>query len=146
MLYLSAFFEATRRDYYERLRNVTERGDWGAWLEYFLNGVARQSEDALGRAERINELFARWRHSLSGARSQAPLLLIDSIGVNPFLTPRGAESRLNLAYNTVMRAIAELERRRILRQVGEGKRGRVFCAQAILDILEEPAVLKPLRG
>jgi hypothetical protein len=53
---------------------------------------------------------------------------------------------LNLAYNTVMRAIAELERRRILRQVGEGKRGRVFCAQAILDILEEPAVLKPLRG
>src|SRR6185369_1187578 len=50
LLYLSAFFEATRRDYYDGLRSVGERGEWEAWLEYFLNGVARQSEDALSRA------------------------------------------------------------------------------------------------
>jgi Fic family protein len=54
LLYLSAFFEATRRDYYERLLGVSQRGEWMAWLEYFANGVARQSEDALSRAERIN--------------------------------------------------------------------------------------------
>jgi len=28
--------------------------DWSGWLQYFLNGVARQAEDALSRAERIN--------------------------------------------------------------------------------------------
>src|ERR1700723_2736811 len=55
LLYVSAFFEATRSDYYERLRAVTERGAWEDWLLYFFNGVARQSEDAPSRAERINQ-------------------------------------------------------------------------------------------
>src|SRR5437899_5389233 len=44
LLYLSAFFEATRADYYERLQGVHARSEWEGWLEYFLNGVARPSE------------------------------------------------------------------------------------------------------
>ena len=54
LLYLSAFFEASRRDYYDGLRGVSERGARLDWLEYFLPGVARMSEDALSRATRIN--------------------------------------------------------------------------------------------
>jgi Fic family protein len=50
LLYLSAFFEASRRDYYDGLRGIRERGAWNDWLEYFLLGVARMSEDALSRA------------------------------------------------------------------------------------------------
>src|SRR6266705_149800 len=62
LLYLSAFFEATRADYYDGLRGISEKGDWPGWLQYFLNGVARQAEDAVSRAERINALLARWRN------------------------------------------------------------------------------------
>jgi Fic family protein len=40
-LYLVAFFEATRADYYARLAAVSTSAAWGDWLEYFLNGVAR---------------------------------------------------------------------------------------------------------
>ena len=36
LLYLSAFFEATRRDYYDRLHRVQESGQWEEWLMYFL--------------------------------------------------------------------------------------------------------------
>jgi len=43
----------------------------------------------------------------------------------------------------VMRAIAALEAGGVLSKVGDGKRGRVFCARAILDILDEPARLVP---
>ncbi len=32
LLYLSAFFEGTREEYYARLLGVTERGEWGEWL------------------------------------------------------------------------------------------------------------------
>src|SRR5437870_2723602 len=38
LLYLSAFFEASRRDYYDGLRGVSERGAWNDWVEYFLLG------------------------------------------------------------------------------------------------------------
>lgn len=143
LLYLSAFFEATRQDYYDSLRAVTERSDWAGWLEYFFNGVARQSEDALSRAERINQQLTSWREAFAGSGSKVPLQVIDLIGSNPFITPRDTERRLGVAYNTVMRAIVALEAGGVLAKVGESRRDRVFCARAILDILEEPARLAP---
>jgi len=141
LLYLSAFFEATRSDYYGNLRAVTEKGSWTRWLEYFLNGVAQQSADALNRAERINRQLTKWRNAFAGGGSKVPLQLIELIGANPFLTPRETERRLNMSYNTIMRAIVLLENGGVLKKVGDAKRDRVFCARAILDILEEPARL-----
>jgi Fic family protein len=143
LLYLSAFFEAARADYYDGLRSVTERGDWETWVRYFLNGVARQSEDALSRAERINHLLETWRSSLAGKPNpRVALQMLDLLGANPFLTPRGAEQKLGLAYNTVMRAIGQLQEQGIVTTTTEARRDRVFCARQLLDILEEPARLK----
>ncbi len=141
LLYLSAFFEATRRDYYERLREVTERSAWDEWLHYFLNGVIRQSEDALSRSERINRLLGEWRDKLSGTGSKTPLRLLEELGANPFITVKKAQEQLDVAYNTAMSAIRKLMKAGVLSQVNDAKRDRIFCAQAILDILEEPAKL-----
>lgn len=143
LLYLSAFFEATRRDYYDRIRAVTEHGEWERWLHYFFNGVARQAEDAVSRAERINALLEEWRRHVVADSSMVSVRLLDLIGSNPYVTPRNAEKKLGVAYNTAADAIRRLERRGILQQVGNSRRDRVFCAKAVLDILEEPARLKP---
>jgi Fic family protein len=142
-LYLSAFFESTRADYYDSLRAVTEQGDWVGWIEYFLNGVARQSEDALSRAERIDRQLAIWRDAFADRSSKVPLQIIELLGANPFLGPRDTERKLGIAYNTVMRAIDVLEAGGVVAKVGASKRNRMFCARAILDILEEPASLVP---
>ena len=144
LLYLSAFFEATRTDYYGGLRGISERGDWAGWLQYFLNGVARQAEDALSRAERINGLLTRWRDKLAGdAGAKVAFQMVEVLGANPFVTARGVEQRLGIAYNTVMRAIGQLEKQGIVKEVSGAKRDRVYCARKLLDILEEPAQLKP---
>src|SRR6266705_4813117 len=142
LLYLSAFFEATRTDYYGGLRGVSERGDWAGWLQYFLNGVARQAEDAMNRAERINALLTRWRAKLGGdAGAKVAFRMVDILGANPFVTARGTEQRFGIAYNTAMRAIGQLENKGIVKEVSGAKRDRVFCAKKLLDILEEPAQL-----
>lgn len=144
LLYLSAFFEATRNEYYSGLLRVSEEGDWEGWLRYFLSGMARQSEDSLSRAERINQCLAGWRSELRGkGRAGIALRMIDMLGANPFITPRGAEGELGVAYNTVARAIRQLEGFGIIQAVGDARRGRVYCARSVLDILEEPARLKP---
>jgi Fic family protein len=144
LLYLSAFFEATRRDYYDRLGGVSARGEWEAWLEYFLNGVARQAEDALSRAARINGLLDLWRQTLAEGPSKATAGLVDLLGENPFWTIRGVAQRLGVAYTTALRAIRRLEVESILAVVSGAKRDRVYCARAILEILEEPARLVPV--
>jgi Fic family protein len=77
LLYLSAFFEATRQDYYNALRAVSEQAVWEDWLQYVLSRVARQSEDALGRAERINETLATWQMRVAGSGSKVATVLVD---------------------------------------------------------------------
>jgi Fic family protein len=142
LLYLSAFFEASRREYYDGLRGVSERGGWNDWLEYFLLGVARMSEDALNRATRINELLAQWQKKVSGESSSNPLHVVELLAANPFVTTKGTADKLGIAFTTAQRAIERLERTRIVKQVGDAKRDRVYCATALLEILEEPARLK----
>jgi Fic family protein len=143
LLYLSAFFEATRRDYYDGLRGVSDRGAWQDWLEYFLLGIARMSEDALNRATRINDLMAEWRTKLAGHSTNTPLRVLELLAANPFLTVTGAANHLKLAFTTIQRAIDRLEEHGIVRKVSDAKRDRVFCARELLEILEEPAHLKP---
>ena len=142
-LYLSAFFEATRRDYYERLNTVSSEGDWHSWFDYFLNAVIRQCEDALSRAERINVLLENWKSTVSGMTPKAAYLLVQSLAGNPFVTPRGVEKELNVSFNTANKAIKVLENEGILTQLGDAKRDRVYRAESVLEILEEPANLTP---
>lgn len=143
LLYLSAFFEATRDSYYDRLLGVSANGEWEAWLEYFLNGVARQSEDAVSRSVRINSLCEGWRRKVAGLSSKTPALLIDILSSNPFLTIQRAARRLGVAYTTAERAVERLQELSILTQVNRARRDRVYCARPLLAILEEPALVRP---
>jgi len=146
LLYLSAFFEAARRDYYDGLRGVSERGAWNEWLEYFLQGVARMSEDALSRAARINSKLIEWQKKVAGDSTNAPLRVVELLAANPFITAKGAAEKLGVAFTTAQRAIERLERLGIVKQSGDAKRDRVYCANALLEILEEPARLKSAEG
>jgi len=143
LLYLSAFFEATRQDYYSALRAVSDRAAWEDWLQYVLNGVARQSEDVLRRAERINETLAAWQMRVAGSASKVSAVLVDRLAANPYLTVKRTAQELGVAFTTVQRAVERLQRLSIVTQTSEGKRDRVYCATDLLKILEEPAQLVP---
>ncbi len=138
LLYLSAYFEATREEYYARLLGVTERGEWEEWLTYFLKGVALQSDDAVDRIQRIDGLFSRWKEGLVHGQSRLPERALDLFAENPFWTVGGVAARLNVAFTTAQRAIDRLAEAGAVAQVREARRNRVYCAKAILDVLEEP--------
>lgn len=46
LLYLSLFFKRHRQEYYRRLNAVRVDGDWEAWLDFFLDGVATIADEA----------------------------------------------------------------------------------------------------
>ncbi len=143
LLYLSAFFEATRSHYYERLRRVSMEGDWESWLLYFFNGVARQAEDALDRAETINDLMTRWRQEVGQISSKVAPAVLERLAANPYITARKLSTDLNIAFTTAQRTIDKMVDLGILREMRQAKRDRVYCARGILDILERPARLVP---
>ena len=137
LLYLSAYFERTRDEYYARLLSVTERGEWEECPVYFLDGVALHSEDVVGRIQRIDGLLFRWKLELSQERSRLPERSLDLFSANPFWTIGALAERLEVAFTTAQRAVSCLEILGAVSLVGEERRNRVYCAQAILELLED---------
>jgi Fic family protein len=143
LLYVSAFFEATRNEYYSRLLAVSQENQWNPWLEYFLNGISRMSEDVLTRAEKINLLLQSWKKIIADQKPKILPDVIDLLAENPFWNAKKLSERLQVAFTTAQRAINVLLERRILSQMDNAQRDRLFCANAIMKILDEPPKIKP---
>ena len=143
LLYLSAYFEATRQEYYARLLAVTEHAAWEAWLIYVLRGVWSQAEDAVARIQHIDDLFERWSGDLAGVQSKRAQEVMELFVANPFWTIGGLAQVLKVAYTTARRAVDRLQAAGIVSLFEPAKRNRVYCARAMLEILEAPQAVRP---
>ena len=56
LLYLSAFIEEHRSDYYELLQRVRTHGDWMSWIRFFLQGVIVTAKQAVQQADALLDL------------------------------------------------------------------------------------------
>jgi Fic family protein len=138
LLYLSAYFERQRDAYYDHLLAVSERGNWQAWLEFFVRGVAVQSRDAIARARQIQDLQSQWREQLTQTRASALLLrLVDSLFDAPMLTIPQAQKLLGVTYRSASQNIQKLVKTGILHDAGATPEGRVFVARDILHAVAE---------
>ena len=145
LLYLSAYLEATRQEYYARLLAVTQNGQWEEWLTYFLRGVAIQALDAISRIQRIEELFQHWSEQLAGIQSGQSEKVLELFVENPFWTAREIAQRLGVAYTTARRALDRLESAGIVTLIGDARRNRVYCARAMLEVLEAPSTAEQVE-
>lgn len=138
LLYLSAFFERNRSNYYEALRRVSEEGAYEDWLVFFLEAVATQAEDAVNRAKRLVALRENYRETLQGMGATASAMaLVDRLFANPFLTIPQAAADLRVTFPTAQRAIeGYLVPAGVLAESAHPQRPRQFRAKAILDAIE----------
>lgn len=135
-LYLSAFIEQHRRDYYDLLLGVRTRCEWTAWFHYFLRGVEETAQDALVRARRLTALRERYRAALAG-KARA-LALLDQLYINPYITVARAERLLRVSNPTARNAVGLLQKQGLLKEVSGRAWGKLYCAKPILDAVEKP--------
>lgn len=139
LLYLSAFFERHRQEYYRLLLGVSQRGCWEEWVEFFLAGVADQSRDGIWRAGRMLDLWRSYRTRIATARSSALLLrLVDSLFETPGLTARTAATLLGVTRRSATLNIQKLVEAGMLEEVTGRQRYRVFQAREIVELLTAP--------
>lgn len=138
LLYLSAYFEQHRSEYYERLLAVSSRGDWTGWLEFFMRGVLTQSKHATESAKRIIRQREDYRRILQENRASANLLrVVDFIFTNPYLNIRQVANELHISFNTAHAAVMTLEEADILQEITGQQRNRVYAARQLLNLLIE---------
>jgi Fic family protein len=138
LLYLSAFFERRRTEYYDKLLAVSQHGDWTAWLLFFLEGVAEQAGDATTRAVRLVALRERYRGILQRVRASAlPLRLVDYLFDRPAITVSQAEHLLGVTWRAASLIVDKLVEAGVLREVTGRERNRIFVAEEILALVSE---------
>jgi Fic family protein len=147
LLYLSAYLESHRREYYDRLQGVRERGEMQEWLQFFLTAVSRQADDAVRRAEALVDLRERYRSELAGARNRS-VEVIDLLFKNPLITTRSVEKILEITNQGARNLIRVFEGKEWLVQLDElGPAGRfTWYAPEVLDIMGDAGGMDDQRG
>lgn len=140
LLYLSAWFEKHRQEYYHRLLEVSAAGDWKSWLLFFLQGVSDQAQDANLRLKQLLTLQSDWRKRVTQARSSALLLdAVDMLFETPICSIPQIAERLQVRYPSAKNVAERLVQNGILTPLGEMRYGKVFAAREILNILRPEA-------
>lgn len=136
ILYLSDFFERYRNEYYSLLLGVSRDGNWDAWLEYFIRGVAEQSEVAEENGHKILDLQKSYRERLQRESvSTIVFQVLDMLFLNPYVSLPGVSKYLNITWPTAKVSVERLVRLGILNEVSGRKRNRIYCAQELLNVL-----------
>lgn len=136
LLYLSDFFERYRNTYYELLLNVSQQGDWNAWLTFFLNGVRQQSEDALSTIRKLLALKDEYEEIARGPKvPKAVNLLIEYLFGKPIVSISELVTTWQSSFPTVQRGVDYLVERQKLREITGQQRNRLFVADEILNAI-----------
>jgi Fic family protein len=145
ILYLSLYFKTHRARYYELLQQVREKGDWEAWLVFFLEGVIETSEQGVASARRLIELFGRDREKISTLkRAAASALRVHSeLQKAPLLSVPVAAKKLGISQPTIQKSLDHLVKLGIVREMTGKRRHRVYEYADYLKILDKGT--EPLR-
>lgn len=136
LLYLSAYFDARRDDYYDRLQYVRERGEINEWLLFFLDGVAVLATDAVERAEQMSDLREKYRSQLRGTSSRT-VEAVDLLFASPILTVRYVQDQLKLSQPGATNLLRRLDAHGIVKEVGVGAGVRHrWYSDEILKVLD----------
>jgi Fic family protein len=136
-LYLSAYFERTRQEYYRHLLAVSQQNEWEAWLLYFVRGVAEQSHDGVRRTNQLLNLWKRYREKAQTTRGSVKLVaIIDDLFRVPALSAPHLTKQFNVTPRTAQASINKLISLGILKEVTGMQRNRVYVAQEIIRAVE----------
>jgi Fic family protein len=139
LLYLSAYFKLFRSEYYDKLQEVRDLGNWENWLKFFLRGIWTVSEEAFATVRAIVVMREEHRNLiLKQIRSPANgLLLLESLYKNPLVSVEDTKKLLNVTYPAANSLIEDFVVFGLLKETTGKKRNRLFLYEPYLALLRK---------
>lgn len=135
LLYLSLYLRNNRREYYDRLMAVREKGSWSAWIDFFARGMRDAADDAADRARRIVGLREEGE-ALLGKMPANTRLVLDALFTHPIVDARAMQRHTGLGFEGAQAALQRLEAVGWVREITGKKRNRTYRFEPYLSILE----------
>lgn len=146
LLYLSAYLEQHRGEYYDHLLITSQQGDLMPWIAFFLRGVRDQARESEERTVRLVELQHQMRNELlDEGRPNSVVRLAEQLFSIPVVTAGRVESMIGVTRPTAQAAIDALVARGDLAEVTGRERGRVYEARSIFDAVYGPVDVESSR-
>jgi Fic family protein len=139
LLYLSLYFKQHRSVYYELLDKVRTQGDWEAWVDFFLEGVAETAQGAVQTAQRLVALFGQdsQRIQNTGRSASNAQRVLHALRSHPVATLKLLCTETGMSFPTVGKVMQTLTQLGIARELTGQRRNRVFVYDSYLNILNE---------
>ena len=139
LLYLSLYLKQHRPAYYDLLDRVRTRGDWDAWVDFFLEGVEHTALGAVETARRLVGLFEADTRRIqeSGRGAANALRVLAALRQRPMLSLKQLCQNTAMTFPTASKAMQGLVDAGIARELTGQRRNRVFLYSAYLAILNE---------
>ena len=137
--YISAFLEANRDIYYERLLAVSRDDDWTGWCRFFLEAVRAQAEDSTTRARGILDLYDRTKRRVASlTHARYALDALDFIFENPIFTSADFSAQRDVPAYAARRVLNIFRDDGILKltRPASGRQSAIFEFTELLDIAE----------
>jgi len=139
LLYLSAYFERNRQQYNDLLLQVSTHGQWAEWIQFFLQGIIEQSNDAFERARQLIDLQQQYHKIVHVTKRTAmQIRLVDLLIERPLITTVYVRKILNISYPAAKNNINKLIKAGILKEAVTAGRNKFFIAEKVLEIINKP--------
>ena len=137
LMYLSGFLKQHQQLYYQHLSAVRTRGDWEAWVGFFLQGVEVAAADAeLGIVAIASLVTADRRRLLALPRvGVIGLRLFELLPMMPRFTIEQVRQKLDTTFPTATAAVTLLQDLGIVNELTGQKKNRSYSYQAYIDLL-----------
>jgi Fic family protein len=146
--YMSAYLEAHRDEYYDRLRNLSRADDIHGWVGFFLTALIAQAEEDAGKAWRILALYDQMKEQVAKlTRSQFAIRALDVLFDHPIFSTPQFISRSGVAKATASRILGTLADGHILRVIRPGvkRRPAIYGFSELIGIVDAPPTDAPPR-
>jgi len=139
MFYISAYLEAHRDTYMDKLNDITRNNSWEEWIIFFLTAVIEQAKANSKKARAILELYEEMKREITQVtRSQFSIQVLDALFGSPIFSTTAFTRRSGVPKASAVRILNELREREVISILREGKGSRpaVMVFSGLMDIVE----------
>ncbi len=133
----SAYLEANRAKYYDHLLEVSRRGAWVDWIEFFSRGIIEECSDVSRRIAALERLRRRYQEKLQVSRGSVKISkFADELFHGPLVQLGDVMRLLHIGAPTAQRYIDRFLGLKILKEVTGNRRHRVYLAHEIVQLIQ----------
>ena len=138
-LYISYFLKRNRIEYYDRMTEVRNNGNYEQWIRFFLQALYECAADAIATIDKLAALHEKNEAAIQAMPRGAKnvLSVFHYLEANPIIDIRKTAEATGLSFNTVATAVKKLTDMNILSQTNAAARNRTFAYTEYLDLLRD---------